>query len=175
MKIGAIIKNLRKTNRLAQQDLAQLCGVSHSAVSLWEQDRTFPNKTNLDQLANIFGVKIEVANGQAVVTRSEGVTPIKLAEATAKLSDPTVEKQSSSQVHTANRVWIELPVPSSEEQAAQIQAQINAMLDKLGDRQGWGFWWNTKHQMWEWAGPMGGSLLPDNGHWFNLNYLSKGA
>ena len=53
MKIGAIIREKRKEQSLTQEQLANLLGVSATAVHKWEKGTTYPDITTLPALARV--------------------------------------------------------------------------------------------------------------------------
>ena len=57
--LGDRIKQLRKQHKWTQGDLAELLGVSKSAVGMYEQNRRQPDHKILLQLADIFGVSTD--------------------------------------------------------------------------------------------------------------------
>lgn len=60
------IKSLRAAKGLSQQDLADLLGVSQSAVGLWEAGmRSAPRGNNLLKLCEVFGLSPVDFMGQA--------------------------------------------------------------------------------------------------------------
>lgn len=50
------IKELREALGIKQEELAMLCGVTQSTISLWEIGRTVPRKKALEKLSERFGV-----------------------------------------------------------------------------------------------------------------------
>lgn len=76
----------------------------------------------------------------------------------------------------ANRVWIELEKPRDAEHADEVCALVNNMLRKLlggdGDTDR-GFFWSTRESRYAYGGPMGYTILRDNGEWFDLDYLGR--
>lgn len=56
MSIGSTIKRLRREREITQEQLAEYLGISASAVSQWECDKSCPDITQLPILANIFDV-----------------------------------------------------------------------------------------------------------------------
>lgn len=63
MSIGSNIKRLRENRRpgqekMTQEKLADLLGVSFQAVSAWERDEYLPELSNAIKLADIFGVSL---------------------------------------------------------------------------------------------------------------------
>lgn len=65
---GAMIKRLRESRTLTQQQLAQKMNVSDKAVSRWETGRGYPDITLIEPLAAALGVSvIELFSGEDVV------------------------------------------------------------------------------------------------------------
>ncbi|RAM09911.1 XRE family transcriptional regulator [Limosilactobacillus fermentum] len=58
MKLSENIKRLRRENKLTQKRLAQILDVAPSAVSAWEIGRNQPLVSKVDQMAQLFGVKV---------------------------------------------------------------------------------------------------------------------
>lgn len=52
------IKELREARGIKQEELAMLCNVTQSTVSLWESGKTVPRKSALEVLAARFGVSV---------------------------------------------------------------------------------------------------------------------
>lgn len=61
--IGNAIKNLRKERGLTQEQLANKCGVTQSAVASWESGRTCPKTKKATTLAYVFNVPLEFILG----------------------------------------------------------------------------------------------------------------
>ena len=55
--MGEKIRNLRKAAGLSQKELAEKVGVDISAISLWENGKTYPTYTNILKLAEALGCK----------------------------------------------------------------------------------------------------------------------
>lgn len=58
-KIGALIRRLRREQRLTQRGLAEQLGLSDKAVSKWERGLGCPEVSFLPRLSGIFGVDLE--------------------------------------------------------------------------------------------------------------------
>lgn len=56
LHIGKNIVKLRQHLKLSQQDFALKLGVSKATVSLWENERKYPTRKNLEKLASVFKV-----------------------------------------------------------------------------------------------------------------------
>ncbi len=72
--IGNAIKNLRVERGLTQDQLAKKCGVTQSAVALWEGARTCPSVKKARILADIFNVPLEYILGHRRTLFPVGVT-----------------------------------------------------------------------------------------------------
>ena len=60
MKLSEKIIELRKTNRMTQEELALICNVSRQSISKWEADMALPETENLLILSDTFHVSIDV-------------------------------------------------------------------------------------------------------------------
>ena len=58
------IKQLRKQNRLTQEQLGQVIGVSKYAILLYEKGKNFPDARGLIGLADYFRVSIDYLVGR---------------------------------------------------------------------------------------------------------------
>lgn len=56
MKIGTVIKELRKNKSIDQKTLAEAVGISTISISKIENDLTFPHKDTLSKIADYFNV-----------------------------------------------------------------------------------------------------------------------
>lgn len=56
---GKLLKTLRKSKRLTQAELADMCDVTQQAVGLWERDRNLPDTAKIALLADIFEVSTD--------------------------------------------------------------------------------------------------------------------
>jgi len=59
MYFGEKLIQLRKSNGLSQEDLADSLGVSRQAVSRWEQGSTYPDFQNIRKLMDLFHVSAD--------------------------------------------------------------------------------------------------------------------
>ena len=65
---GTMIKRLRESKRMTQQQLAEKIGVSDKAISKWETGRGYPDISLIEPLAEALGVSIiELFSGEGVV------------------------------------------------------------------------------------------------------------
>lgn len=63
---GDKLKNLRETNNLSQQQLADKLGMSPSAIGMWEQNRRQPDNEILKKIAQMFDVSIDYLLGNDI-------------------------------------------------------------------------------------------------------------
>lgn len=65
IKIGALLKDLRKEHNLTQEEIAGKFGVSQRSVSRWENGNTMPDISVLIELADFYNVDLrEILNGE---------------------------------------------------------------------------------------------------------------
>ncbi len=57
--LGKKIKELRTEHCLSQQQLANVIGVTKSAVSYWESDKADPDILNIKAIAKFFNITID--------------------------------------------------------------------------------------------------------------------
>jgi transcriptional regulator with XRE-family HTH domain len=60
MKIGRIIKDLRKEIGLSQGELAKSCGITQTALSQIENDLKYPHGKNLEKICSALCVPAQV-------------------------------------------------------------------------------------------------------------------
>ena len=58
MKFGDNLRNLRKSKKISQEELASKVGVSRQSVSKWETGEAYPEMNNILELCKIFKCKI---------------------------------------------------------------------------------------------------------------------
>ena len=68
------IKELRKSKKLSQKQLADILNVHQTAVSQWEQNRTMPDIEMVKTLAEFFGVSTDYILGN---TKADDVPGVK--------------------------------------------------------------------------------------------------
>ena len=67
MELSEKIREIRNLKKLKQEDLANACNVTRSAISNWEADRRRPDWDNLVVLARLFGITIEELVGDELI------------------------------------------------------------------------------------------------------------
>ena len=77
VKIGTIIKNLRKEQKVTQEDLATAIGVTPQAISRWEGEGGYPDIELLPVIADFFAVSIDELIGYRQSEREIELTQIK--------------------------------------------------------------------------------------------------
>lgn len=63
LKIGKIIKELRKDSHLTQTNLAELLNTTQDTISLWELNKSTPDAENIVKLAKYFKVSADYLLG----------------------------------------------------------------------------------------------------------------
>ena len=83
-KIGSFLRELRKEQRITQEDLAEKLNVSSGTISRWETGSNMPDISLLIEIADFFDVSIpEIINGER---KSEKMDE-EVKEVAEKLSD----------------------------------------------------------------------------------------
>ncbi|MDO4200467.1 MAG: helix-turn-helix transcriptional regulator [Clostridia bacterium] len=62
--LGNNIKELRKSKRMTQRDLAEAMNVSQQTVGAWETERAIPGADTLSELADYFNVTTDYLLGR---------------------------------------------------------------------------------------------------------------
>ncbi len=71
--IGKILTYLRKTNKLSQDELANLTNSAATTISGWETSYRQPTFENIEKIANICGYEIVFINritGEKITTKN---------------------------------------------------------------------------------------------------------
>ena len=69
---GAVIRRMRESKKMTQEELAEKIFVSSKAVSKWETGQGFPDISLLEPLAKVLGISvIELLSGEAVCNRNK--------------------------------------------------------------------------------------------------------
>ena len=76
---GAIIKRLRESKNITQQQLAEKLNVSDKAISKWETSRGYPDISLVEPLADALGVSIiELFSGENVVNTNKSFNMLRM-------------------------------------------------------------------------------------------------
>lgn len=71
MNIGSVIRQLRESRKMTQEELAKVAGVSTQSVSSWELNNSTPRMNVLKKLADYF--EVDVASIVAGIDKNETV------------------------------------------------------------------------------------------------------
>ena len=75
MEFSEKLTQLRKSNNMTQEELAEMLFVSRAAVSKWEQGRGLPNIDSLKATAVLFGVTVdELLSGEELLSAAQNET-----------------------------------------------------------------------------------------------------
>ena len=72
---GSILKNLRVSREITQEQLASMLGVSRSAVGMYETGGRQPDFEMMETIADIFNVDMDYLMGRSPVERKHPLTP----------------------------------------------------------------------------------------------------
>ena len=76
---GAMIKRLRESKGMTQQQLAEKLAVSDKAISRWETGRGYPDISLIEPLAGALGVSIiELFSGEDVTNRNRAFNMLRM-------------------------------------------------------------------------------------------------
>lgn len=110
MSIGQRIIELRKQNRISQNQLAQALEVSRQAVSKWENDQSTPDPLKMIKLAEVLETDVEyLSTGRQVVPTRPPVV-IKTVETVEKIVEKPVVQVVEKIVERKVEVPVEVPV-----------------------------------------------------------------
>ncbi|MDR0919036.1 MAG: helix-turn-helix domain-containing protein [Oscillospiraceae bacterium] len=79
IEIANRLVNLRKENKLSQEELAEKLGISRQAVSKWERAESSPDTDNLIRLAKLYNVSLD-----KLLSISEELPPPEVIENTVE-------------------------------------------------------------------------------------------
>ena len=77
MQIGTNIKRLRREKEMTQESLAEYLGVSVSAVSQWESEKTAPDLSLIPPLCNLLGVTSDTLLGIDLEAKQKRIEEIR--------------------------------------------------------------------------------------------------
>jgi transcriptional regulator with XRE-family HTH domain len=69
--LGALLRRLREERDLTQKQVARDLGISQSALSAWESGQTLPPRPQLQRVAAVLGVELEMLETQLETAESE--------------------------------------------------------------------------------------------------------
>ena len=76
MNIGTTIKKLRREKEMTQETLAEYLGVSVSAVSQWESEKTMPDLSLIPSICNLLGVSADDLLGINLAQKQQKIRAI---------------------------------------------------------------------------------------------------
>lgn len=75
MKFANRLKELRTSNKLTQEDLANKINVGKSLISMYEKGNRKPSISNLEKLAVFFNVNLDYLVGNSDYTTKSDISP----------------------------------------------------------------------------------------------------
>ena len=104
MKFGDNLKNLRKSKKLSQEELAEKVGVSRQSVSKWETGEAYPEMNNILMLCKIFHCNINELVNDSLMDVSSLDEEIKMNVVKFKEEKQRKVKGLSKAIYIASRV-----------------------------------------------------------------------
>lgn len=84
--LGNNIKELRKSKRMTQKDLAEVMNVSQQTIGAWETERAVPGADTLNELADYFNVTTDYLLGRPEEKKEKDSNSVDLADMDALLT-----------------------------------------------------------------------------------------
>ena len=100
IEIANRLVNLRKTNNLSQEALAEKLGISRQAVSKWERAEASPDTDNLILLARLYGISLD----ELLKTEDEIPMPEAVSEVSVEALAENVNVESRLE-HMERESW----------------------------------------------------------------------
>ncbi len=95
-QIGKFIAELRKENKMTQEQLAEKIGVTNKSISRWENGKTMPDLSIIIILSDLFNVEIsELLNGRKM--------SVKELQSKRNLLDNLIEYESNQNTEKRKR------------------------------------------------------------------------
>jgi len=123
IKIGTVIKKLRKRDGRTQEEIASRLGVTSQAVSRWEADGGYPDMEIVPNIAGLFGVSIDALFGYDGIDRKKRIDDI-----LSDVSNMIKQNTSNSEIAVLLRNAV-AEFPSEERILVELAETLN--------RQGW--------------------------------------
>ena len=129
MKINQRIRERRKNNKLTQENLAEIIGVSLMTLKRWEWGNTEPRAEELQKLAEALGTtsaylfgEVDTPQGGVAVPYSE----VKRVEPERVQQTSTINDKGTLRYKFSNGQEIE--VPATPEYAPQFWARVDRLI-----------------------------------------------
>jgi len=90
--LGEKIRNLRKENKISQEELAERLGVSRQSISLWENGQTQPTLDNIIAIADIFNVSTDILLKDCAISKTDNTFMSKNIKPKKKFKYPSGTK-----------------------------------------------------------------------------------
>lgn len=131
--VGKTIAALRQQKGLSQQALADLCSVTHQAVSKWENGLALPDIQTLLFLSRHFGVSMEDILSGNVPAQNEPMQAAEAAAPEAPVQDhPAIEEASGEPAAESAREDKTDTSPDGEDESGMDWEQLIATLPFAG-------------------------------------------
>ena len=75
MLFGKVLRTLRQRNKLTQKQLADILGLSESAIGMYERGHREPDFETLECIADYFNVDMDYLTGRSNIEREQTCSP----------------------------------------------------------------------------------------------------
>lgn len=125
---GAVIRKLRETKKMTQEELAEKLYVSSKAVSKWETGQGFPDISLLEPLAKALGISvIELLSGEDVRNRNQASNMAKTTFYVCPVCGNVILSSGEAVVSCCG---ITLPPQEAEETDAEHRISVEVVEDE---------------------------------------------
>lgn len=125
---GAVIRKLRETKKMTQEELAEKLYVSSKAVSKWETGQGFPDISLLEPLAKALGISvIELLSGEDVRNRNQASNMAKTTFYVCPVCGNVILSSGEAVVSCCG---ITLPSQEAEEADAEHRISVEVVEDE---------------------------------------------
>lgn len=104
MKFGENLRNLRKANKLSQEELAEKVGVSRQSISKWECGEAYPEMPNILKLCDIFHCKLNAIIHDDIVDVDSLDEEVKMSIVKFKKEKQRKVKNLSKAIYVISRI-----------------------------------------------------------------------
>lgn len=156
---GSILKNLRVSREITQEQLASMLGVSRSAVGMYETGGRQPDFEMMETIADIFNVDMDYLMGRSPVERKHPLTP----PANKPIPKGFVPMPEMAQVPLIGSIACGTPITAEQNIKSYIGVPATWRADFALECHGDSMAPTTVTAMWCAPQPAGGGARPDRG------------
>lgn len=125
---GTMIKNLRESKKMTQQQLSEKINVSDKTISKWETGRGYPDIAIIEQLADALGVSvIELFSGTSVINSNKSFNMLRTKQYVCPICGNIIQSTGEAVVSCCGIV---LPVSEAEPEDDEHHLDVEIIEDE---------------------------------------------